>query len=158
MPTHVDITFDCAPLRSVRGLEPPADASPGLQALYERVRLAVAKHGLHNSYYLHNARCLFHLTNDPQIGMLEFVFEGTVLTDPEDRRTLTSDLCCELRRETCDWLTAPVVAWFQETVSRAVVVEFDRYIASGDLALTLQRLEQLEATSNAHGGFLGMGL
>lgn len=158
MPPHVDLRFDCVPLRSVRSLEPPPEASPGLQALYGRIRQAIATHGLHNTYYLHNARCIFRLTNDPQQGMLEFAFEGTVLTDAEDLRTRSADLHCELRQETCDWLTEPVVAWFRETVRRAVVVEFDRYIASGDLALTLRRLQELEATCDAQGGFLGMGL
>jgi len=158
MPPYVDITFDCVPLRSLKRLEAPSSASPGLQGLFQRIRQAIEKHGLHNSYYLHNARCTFHLTNDPQIGMIEFSFEGTVLTDPEDRRTLRADLHGQLRGETCDWLTGPIVDWFQETVGRAVVVEFDRYIAAGDLALTIRRIEQLEAANESQGGFLGMGL
>ena len=52
--------------------------------------------GLHNSYYLHHASCVFHLTNDPRVGMLEFRFEGTVLTDAEDRSAIESDLEVEL--------------------------------------------------------------
>ena len=48
--------------------------------------------------------------------------------------------------------------WFAETVSRAVQVEFDRYIAAGDLEKTIERMEQVRAESDAHGGFLGMGL
>ena len=90
--------------------------------------------------------------------MLEFRFEGTVLTDPEDQETLRCDLRCDLHEETCDWLTQPVVAWFGETVSQAVRVEFDRYIAAGDLQRTLKRAEQTEAESDAQGGFKGMGL
>jgi hypothetical protein len=158
MPPFADITFDCVPLRSLNRFDAPPNASPGLRELYTRIGQAVEKHGLHNTYYLHNARCVFHLTNDPQIGMLEFAFEGTVLTDPDDRRTLRSDLRCELRHETCDWLTEPIVDWFGETVARAVILEFDRYIAEGDLAITIQRIEQLEATQEAQGGYLGMGL
>lgn len=158
MPPYLDITFDCLPLRSLKSLKPPTNASPGLRGLFQRLQQAIDKHGLHNTYYLHNAHCSFHLTNNPQVGMLEFSFEGTVLTNPQDSQTLSADLRCELRRETCDWLTEPVVLWFQETVQRAAMVEFDRYIAAGDLAKTIQRIEQLEAASDSQGGFLGMGL
>ncbi|OHB85757.1 MAG: hypothetical protein A2V98_09975 [Planctomycetes bacterium RBG_16_64_12] len=155
---HVDITFDCLPLRSVSRFDVPLDAPPEYEALVEGVKQAVEKHGLHNTYYLHNARCVFRLTNDPEIGMLEFHFRGTVLTDPDDQRTLACDLETELRRETCDWLTEPIVAWFSETVGRAVQVEFDRYIASGDLQRTIERIGRIQAESDAHGGFMGMGL
>ena len=154
----VEIVFDCLPLRSLGRLDIPIDASPALRALGERVRQAVAKHGLHNTYYLHNARCVYRLTNDLQIGMAEFSFEGTVLTDGEDRKTLQADLAVELRREVCDWLTEPAVNWLCETVRRAVMVEFDRFIAAGDLARTIERIERLRAQSDARGGFLGMGL
>ena len=155
---HVDITFDCLPLRSVTRFDVPLDAPPEYEALVEGVKNAVEKHGLFNTYYLHNATCVFRLTNDPEVGMLEFGFQGTVLTDPEDQRTLTCDLEAELRRETCDWLTQPIVAWFSETVGRAVRVEFDRYIAAGDLKRTLERVQRIQAESDAHGGFMGMGL
>lgn len=155
---HVDILFDCFPLRSISRLEAPLDASPKFQQLCQRIKQAAEKHGLFNSYYLHNARCTYHLTNDPQIGMLEFTFEGTVLTDSDDRKTLRADLHVEIRRETCDWLTEPVVAWFRESVSRAAIVEFDRYIAAGDLEQTIRRLDQVAEASDTHGGFLGMGL
>ena len=154
----VDITFDCLPLRSIGRFDVPIDASPEYEALAVRVRQAAEKHGLHNSYYLHNAKCVFHLTSDPEFGMLEFRFDGTVLTDPDDQATLRCDLSVQLQRETCDWLTAPVVEWFVETVTWAVQVEFDRYIAAGDLQKTIQRMENLQTDSDAHGGFLGMGL
>lgn len=154
----VEITFDCLPLRSVGRVDIPLDASPAFQALCQRIREAVARHGLFNTYYLHNARCVYHLTNDSQVGMMEFSFEGTVLTDAEDRKTVRADLAVELRREVCDWLTEPVVAWFRETVGRAVMVEFDRFIAAGDLARTVERMARIEAESDAHGGFLGFGL
>ncbi len=158
MNPHVDVSFDCVPLRSVGRLDVPWDASPALHALAERVRRAMEKHGLHNTYYLHNAKCVFHLTNDPAVGTMEFGFEGTVITDPDDRRTQGSDLEVALVGETCDWLTAPVVDWFRETVRRAVVVEFDRYIAAGDLQQTIARMEEIATESDAQGGFLGMGL
>lgn len=158
MPSPVEIVFDCLPLRSLPRLDLPLDAPDELRAQAERVRMAAARHGLHNTYYLHNAHCLYRLTNDPQIGMLRFSFEGTVITDSEDRRTVQTDLAVELRAETCDWLTEPVVAWFQETVAKAVAVEFDRFIAAGDLARTVERIEKLRAQADTHGGFLGMGI
>ena len=158
MPLPVEISFDCLPLRSLGRLDVPLDAADEFRAKYLRVKQALAKHGLHNTYYLHNASCTFHLTNHPQIGMVEFRFEGTVLTDPQDRAAIGADLEVELHRETCDWLTEPVVSWFRETVKRAVLAEFDRYIAAGDLAKTVARLEQIRSQSDAHGGFLGMGL
>ena len=89
MSHHVEITFDCLPLRSVTRFDVPIDASDELQARIERVKHAAEKHGLHNSYYLHNATCVHHLTNDPAQGMLEFHFEGTVLTDPTTKRRFT---------------------------------------------------------------------
>ena len=156
--SRVEITFDCLPLRSITRLDVPLDAPPEYEAQVERVKRAVEKHGLYNTYYLHNAKCVFHLTNDENLGMLEFGFEGTVLTDPDDQKTLRCDLDVQLQRETCQWLTEPIVAWFAETVSQAVRVEFDRYIAAGDLERTIRRVQKLQQESDAKGGFLGMGL
>jgi hypothetical protein len=51
-----------------------------------------------------------------------------------------------------------VVAWFRETVREAVIVEFDRFIAAGDLKRTIERLARLQAESDSRAGFLGMGL
>jgi hypothetical protein len=158
MSDRVQIEFDCLPLRSVGRMDVPIDASPAFAALCERVKKAAQRHGLHNAYYLHNAKCAYCLTNDERVGMLEFVFEGTVLTDPDDRKTLWADLQVDLRRETCDWLTTPIIGWFRETVNRAVIVEFDRFIAAGDLERTVRRLDQIQAQSDAQGGFLGIGL
>lgn len=158
MSPAVEISFECLPLRSLGRLDVPLDASPAFAEQCRRIKRAAEKHGLHNSYYLRDGRCVFRLTNDAQLGLLEFRFEGTVLTDAEDLKTLTADLHVELARETCDWLTEPVVAWFRQTVSHAVVVEFDRFIASGDLQKAVARLARLQAATDAQGGFLGMGL
>jgi hypothetical protein len=158
MTQHVDISFDCVPLRSVGKFDIPIDASPEYQALCRRIHLAAEKHGVHNAYYLCNARCAFHLTNDEQIGLLDFRFEGTALTDAEDRRTLSCDLSVELAGDICPWLTTAAVEWFAETVHEAVKVEFDRYIAAGDLGKTIERLERLEEQTDQSGGFMGMGL
>jgi hypothetical protein len=154
----VEIKFSCIPLRSVGRFDIPLDATPEQQALYQRIRTAVQRHGLHNTFYLCQAQCVFHFTNDPQAGMVCFGFEGTAATDAEDRKTLSCDLRVELEQETCDWLITPVVEWLKETVVEAVKVEFDRYIAAGDLQKTIERIERLQAEVDARQGFLGMGL
>jgi hypothetical protein len=154
----VEIQFDCLPLRSVTRWEAPPDASPKLRDFCARLAQAHRTHGTHNSYYLHNAHCIFHLTNNPALGMLEFRFEGVVLTDADDRLTQGSDLAVELVRETCPWLSEPVVQWFRESVQHAVRVEFDRYIDAGDLERTRQRIAQMQAENERLEGFLGMYL
>jgi len=154
----VDIAFDCLPLRSVGRLDIPIDASPKYRARCERVKHALETHGSHNTYFLYNAHCKFHLTNDDQRGMIEYRFDGTVLTDATDQKTQHCDLKVELVREDCDWLTAPIVAWFTETVSHAVAAEFDRYIAAGDLAQTLKRIAELQSQTDQSGGYVGMYL
>ena len=156
MSTPVSVSFECTPLRSIArwGLSP--DATPDQQEGLARLRKAAQRHGLHNSYYLSKGRCEFHVTSDPQVGLLVFRFEGTVLTDPHDRRTRTLDLQVELDAAVCEWLTAPAVEWFRETVVQAVRVEFDRYIDSGDLEAARQRLERTEAEMLRGGGFTGM--
>jgi hypothetical protein len=90
--------------------------------------------------------------------MLEFRFEGTVITDESDLKTKSTDLAVELVRETCDWLTAPIVEWFHASVSYAVRVEFDRYIEAGDLAKAKERMRKLQAQIEESGGHVGMYL
>jgi hypothetical protein len=158
MSQFVDIEFDCLPLRSVGSLDIPPDASPKFRARCERIKLAIETHGMHNAFYLYNAHCTFHLTNDPLQGMIQFSFEGTVLTDENDLHSSQAKLDVTLDRETCDWLVEPVVAWFADTVNRAVLVEFDRYIAAGDLKAAIKRIEKLQAESDSHGGYMGMYL
>lgn len=158
MQRWVEITFDCLPLRSIGRLDVPLDASPKYQALCHRIKAAMEKHGSLNAYYLYNAQCVFHLTNNAQLGMLQFTFEGTVLTDAEDLHAKSSDLSVELQKETCDWLIEPVVRWFHESVSHAVRAEFDRYIEAGDLDRAKERMEKLRAQADASGGYVGMYL
>lgn len=154
----VEIAFRCLPLRSVTSFALPVDASAEMEQIYRNLRAAAQKHGLHNSYYLYDGSCIFHLTNHDQIGTITFSFAGAVLTDADDLHTLRSDLEVQLTGEVCEWLVAPVVDWFADTVRVAVKVEFDRFIAAGDLQKTIQRLEQLQAASDAQGGFLGAWL
>lgn len=158
MERWVEIEFDCLPLRSVARLDIPLDASPKFRQRCERVKHAIDRHGRHNTYYLSNASCRFHLVNSPEQGMIEFKFEGTVLTDPQDIKTASADLQVELVRETCDWLTAPIVTWFEESVTRAVMVEFDRYIAAGDLQKAKERAEEMQKKMEQAGGYVGMYL
>ncbi len=154
----VEITFDCLPLRSLGRLDIPIDASPKYRARCEKIKAALEKHGSHNTYYLYNAKCCYHLMNHAELGMIEFQFEGTALTDAADLHTKLCDVEVVLLRETCDWLTEPVVQWFAQAVPRSVAIEFDRYIAAGDLDQAKRRIEQIQAASDQQGGYLGMYL
>ena len=139
-------------------LDPPLDASPGLTAKYSRIKAAIAEHGTHNSYFLHNATCRFFVTNDPLNGLIAFKFEGVVFTDDSDTLARHTFLKVTLDKETCPWLEQHVVKWFEETVSQAVLVEFNRYIGVGDPEQTKKRLLQMERTLEDKGGFVGMHL
>lgn len=154
----VEIEFECLPLRTVTRTDIPVDASPKYEQYVLRVKAAIEKHGVHNSYYLNDGHCTFHLTNDPQRGMVRYAFEGAVLTDAEDRKTIACDLTIRLAQESCPWLTEPLVELLCESVRQAVRVEFDRYIQAGDLEKTRQRIEQIQAAAEASGGFIGMYL
>lgn len=158
MDRWVEITFDCLPLRTVARLDIPIDASPKYRARCERLKAAFEKHGSHNTYYLYNAQCRFHLTNDPQFGMMEYTFEGTVITNQTDLKTERADLQIELIRETVDWLTQPVVDWMEGSVVQAVKYEFNRYIEAGDLQKAKDRIAKLEAQTEQTGGYVGMYL
>jgi hypothetical protein len=154
----VEISFDCLPLRTIGRLDIPIDASPKYQQRCEQIKQAIDKHGSYNTYYLYNAECKFHLTNREDLGSIEFRFQGTLLTDADDLKAARTDFEIELIRETCDWLTAPVVKWFEQCVGPAVLVEFDRFIEAGDLQRAKERLARLQAQSDQSGGFLGMYL
>lgn len=154
----VEIVFDCLPLRTVTRVDIPIDASPVLAEKMLRVKEAIQKHGVLNTYFLHNARCRFHFTNDPRDGMVEFNFDGTVLTDAADLHTKSCDLRVALARETCSWLNQTIVDWLTGSVQRAVQLEFDRYIQAGDLKQVQERVERIQRASDEAGGFVGMYL
>jgi len=139
MEPPVTITFDCTPLRSVSRFDVPLDASPAFRKRLEQFQAAVTKHGTRNTYYLTDAACQFRFTNNPEIGWVKFVFEGTVITDDNDSQTVGSDLTICLDTETCDWLTQPAVEWLKNTVGHAVEIEFNRYIAAGDLSKAMEQ-------------------
>jgi hypothetical protein len=155
---NVSISFNCTPLRSIQRWDIPLDASPEFHERCQRIQHALDVHGAHNSYYLHDGLCEYHLTNDSSVGTLAFRFEGTLLTDAEDAKTRLAQLYVELESETCDWLSPAVIAWYRETVARAVKIDFDRYIATRDPSRTRLRLEIIEQQCNAQGGFVAMGL
>ena len=154
----VEVAFDCLPLRSVTRLDVPVDASPVYEQFVLRVKAAMERHGTHNTYYLHRGTCAFHLTNNPQRGTVNFAFEGTALTDPNDLHTKALDLTVKLASETCGWLSEPFVGFLAESVQHAVLVEFDRYIEAGDLKKTEQRIKAIQQRSDAAEGFVGMYL
>ena len=158
MDAGVEISFDCLPLRSIGRLDIPLDASPAYQARCQRIKDAIEQHGSHNSYYLYNARCAYRVVNHPELGLIEFKFEGTVLTDASDLKADRCDIEVKLTRESCDWLTEPIVQWFRETVSHSVIAEFDRYIEAGDLERARERIEKIQAASDDAGGYMGMYL
>lgn len=158
MSAPVEISFDCLPLRSVGRLDVPLDASTAHREMCLRIKQAIETHGAHNSYYLRSGECVFHLTNDPTIGVISYRFEGVVLTDPTDHHTQQIDLHVELAAESCEWLTKTASEWLGQTVSKAVAVEFNEYIAAGDLVLAHQRMERIQRQVESQGGFLGMYL
>jgi hypothetical protein len=154
----VEIEFECLPLRSVTRLDVPVDASPVYEQFVLRVKAAMSKHGSFNTYYLHAGKCGYHLTNDSGSGHVVFAFEGTVMTDPEDRQTKAVDINVKLDSETCGWLSEPVVGFLAESVQHAVLVEFNRYIEAGDLKKTEERIRAVQEQSDSSDGFVGMYL
>lgn len=154
----VEIEFECLPLRSISRLDVPVDASPAYEQFVLRIKAAMNKHGSFNTYYLHRGTCVYHLTNDPGIGTVSFRFEGTVMTDQQDARTRAVDVDVKLGSETCSWLSEPFVEFLSESVRRALLVEFDRYIAAGDLQKAEERVKAIQQQSDESGGFVGMYL
>jgi hypothetical protein len=90
--------------------------------------------------------------------MMEFEFEGVVLTDEQDLSARSCELQVSLVRETCSWLNQAIVDWLAETVRRNVLIEFNRYISAGDLTKTLERIERTRQASDESGGYVGMFL
>ena len=64
----------------------------------------------------------------------------------------------ELALETCGWINQTIVDWLNATVPQAVRVEFNRYIAAGDLSQAIKRMEKIQQASDEIGGFVGMYL
>ena len=150
-----EITFDCLPLRSVGRVDIPLDASPAFRERCERLQEALHKYADQNAYYLYNAKCIYRLANSEVDGMLRFNFEGTVLTGPGDRKTEQCDLRIHLDSDTCDGVPDEVVDWFCGVIRKAVLIEFDRYIAAGSLADAIKQVGQLDSIDDLE-NFAGM--
>lgn len=138
----VDIAFDCLPLRSVGRLDIPLDASPQFRARLEHLKRSIDEYGVENAYFLYNSHCVYRLANSDIEGMLRFSFEGPLLTDRSDAKADRADLEIKLVSETCGGLPTDVATWFKLAVEQAVLIEFDRFIASGRLRSRVEELEQ----------------
>lgn len=150
----VEITFDCLPLRAVGRLDAPLDASPVFRRRYEHLVAALEKYGPERAYFLYDARCVFRLANSEIEGMVRFEFEGLVHTDASDMLTEQVELDITLASDTCGGLPPEVLPWFKQRVEKAVAIEFDRFIAAGQLKDHTTDLAQIERLS----GFSGMNL
>jgi hypothetical protein len=136
----VEIEFDCLPLRSMARLDVPLDASDELRERAERMKAAIAAFGVERGYFLYNAHCVFCFANSEVDGVCRFVFEGGVQTDAGDRKCERTLLDVRLTSETCGGVPDAVLAWLTERVRQAVAIEFDRFIAAGQLAARQKEL------------------
>jgi hypothetical protein len=153
----VEIAFDCLPLRSVGRTDVPLDASPLFRARTEHLKREIEKHATENAYFLYNAHCVYRLANSDIEGMLRFEFEGTLLTDRSDRKAERADLQIVLAAETCGGVSDGVLPWLERNVDRAVLIEFDRFIAAGRLAHRVSELGSVNQLADL-AGFAGMNL
>jgi hypothetical protein len=153
----VDIAFDCLPLRSVARVDVPLDASPAFRERCERLHQAIESHEGENAYFLYNTRCTYRLANSHVENMLRFSFDGTVLTDRSDGKADRADLNIVLTAETCGGIPPEVLEWFRGVVQRAVLIEFDRFLAAGTLAKRVDQLGQVESIADI-AGFAGMNV
>jgi hypothetical protein len=157
MTPYVDIAFDCLPLRAVGRVDVPLDASPAFRARCEQLQRAIDVHGTGNAYFLYNTRCVFRLANSEVENMLRFSFEGTVFTDRSDAKADRAELAIELQGHTCGKMPAEVIAWFRSAVEKAVLIEFDHFIAAGRLAKRMTDLGRVDSIADL-AGFAGMNV
>ena len=148
MDPAVDISFSCLPLRSVGRLDVPMDASGVYRVRYERLRTALAKYSPDRTYYLYDAHCSFRLANSEIEGIVRFNFEGIVRTDAGDALTEQVELDVTLVSETCGGIPPEVETWLHGRVQKAVAIEFDRFIAAGQLSSRTSEIGQLERLSD----------
>jgi hypothetical protein len=153
----VDIAFDCLPLRSIARADIPLDASPAFRARSERLQQALHKYAGENAYFLYNTRCTYRLANSDIDNMLRFTFEGTLLTDRSDCKADRADLNVMLTAETCGGVPPAALDWLRGVVNRAVLVEFDRFIAAGHLADRVEQLGSIDSITDV-AGFVGMNV
>jgi hypothetical protein len=153
----VDIEFDCLPLRSVARVDVPLDASPEFRARCERLQQATEAHAGENAYFLYNTRCTYRLANSDVESMLRFSFDGTLVTDLSDCKADRAELNVVLTAETCGGVPPAALDWLRGVLYRAILIEFDRFIADGQLA---QRIDELQDISSITGvdSFAGMNV
>ncbi len=157
MTAFVDIAFNCLPLRSVGRVDVPLDASPAFRARCERLQRAVDAFGTENAYFLYNTRCVYRFANSDIDNMLRFSFDGVLLTDRSDAKADRAELKIELTSQTCGPLSPEVLAWFRPVVERAVLIEFDHFIAAGKLAERVSELGQVASVADVS-DFAGMNV
>ena len=157
MDPFVEIAFDCLPLRSVGRVDAPLDASPVFHNRMLKLKAALRKYGSERTYFLYNAHCLFRLANSEVDGSLRFEFDGVVQTDSGDLKTQAVDLDICLESETCGGVPAEVQAWLEQRVGQAVAIDFDRYIAAGQLSERADSLAGLDSLADLS-DFAGMNL
>jgi len=153
----VDIAFDCLPLRSIGRVEAPIDASPAYRERCERLQRAIETHGAANTYFLYNTRCVYRLANSDIDNMLRFSFDGIVITDRSDGKAESAELSVKLTSETCGPMPREVLAWFSRVVERAVLIEFNHFIAAGRLAERVNDLGQVDSIADVT-DFTGMNV
>jgi hypothetical protein len=151
----IEIAFDCLPLRSIGRLDVPLDASEEFRVRAERLKAALADFGAKRTYYLTSAHCVFRFANSAIEGACRFEFEGIVRTDAGDRVCSETHLDVRLASETCSGVPAEVAAWLADRVREAVRIEFDRFIAAGQLERAAQ---SAAATLAGLGGVSGLGV
>lgn len=153
----VEIEFDCLPLRSIGRVDIPLDASPAFRSRCEQLKQAIDAHDNENAYFLYNTQCVYRLANSEISNMLRFTFDGTLLTDRSDFKADRANLDVQLTAETCGGVPPAALAWLQGVVSRAVLVEFDRFIADGQLAARVRELGRIDSVVSLS-GFAGMNV
>jgi hypothetical protein len=153
----VDIAFDCLPLRSIARVDIPLDASPAFRARSERLQQSINRYAGENAYFLYNTRCTFRLANSDIDNMLRLSFDGTLLTDRSDCKADRADLNVVLTAETCNGVPPAALEWLRGIVTRAVLIDFDRFIDAGKLAERVKQLGSVDSITDV-AGFAGMNV
>jgi hypothetical protein len=154
LPSIVDVEFDCVPLRTIGRLDIPLDASDAQRRRAAHMQSAINSYGVERTYFLQNARCVFRFANSDVEGVCRFEFEGIARTDAGDRKCEEVILEVALVSETCGGVPSVVQEWLIERVRQAVAIEFDRFIAAGQLAA---QVGQPEAPSRMAENLDGLG-
>ena len=126
-------------------------------ALLVFVSWALNTHAGQNAYFLYNTRCTYRLANSDIDNMLRFSFDGTLLTDRSDCKADHADLNVVLTAETCGGVPPAALDWLRGIIKRAVLIEFDRFIADGQLAERVKQLGSVDSITDV-AGFAGMNV